>query len=72
MWLPQIEVLFDIPAMNADASSYLSCSVKNVLTIADEKKHKYLIATETCRGSFSPFMVTVDGALDSIISVVPC
>ena len=64
VWLPQIEALFDIRVTDADAPSYLSRSVKNVLTTAEEeKKRKYVTAAEARRGSFSPFVVTVDGAL---------
>ena len=65
MWLPQIEALFDIRVMDADAPSYVSHSVANVLTMAEEekKKRKYLKAAEARRGSFSPFVVTADGAL---------
>ena len=56
--------LFDIPVTDADVPSYLSCSVKNVLTTAEkEKKRKYVTTAEPCCGSFSPFVVTVDGAL---------
>ena len=37
---------------------------ENVLTTAEEKKkRKYVTAAEARRGSFSPFVVTVDGAL---------
>ena len=66
MWLPQIEALFDIRVMDADAPSYVSHSVANVLTMAEEekKKRKYLTAAEARRGSFSPFVVTTDGALE--------
>ena len=64
VWLPQVEALFDIRVTDADAPSYLSRSVKNVLNTAEEeKKRKYVIAAEVRRGSFSPFVVTVDGAL---------
>ena len=64
VWLPQIEALFDIRVTDANATSYLSRSVKNVLTTAEEeKKRKYVTAAEARRGSFSPFVVTVDGAL---------
>ena len=64
VWLPQIEALFDIRVTDADAPSYLSRSVKNVLaTVEEEKKRKYVTAAEARRGSFSPFVVTVDGAL---------
>ena len=63
MWLPQIEALFDIQVTDADAPSYLSRFVKNVLTTAEEeKKRKYVTAAEARHGSFSPFVVTVDGA----------
>ena len=66
VWLSQIEALFDIQVTDTDAPSYLSRSVKNVLTTAEEekkKKRKYVIAAEACHGSFSPFVVIVDGAL---------
>ena len=65
VWLPQVEVLFDIRVTDADAPSYLSHSVKNVLTTAEEekKKRKYVNAAEARHGSSSPFVVTVDGAL---------
>ena len=38
VWLPQIEALFDIRVTDADAPSCVSCSVVNVLTMAEEKK----------------------------------
>ena len=31
-------------------------------TAEEEKKRNYVIAAEACRGSFSTFVVTVDGA----------
>ena len=46
-----------------DAPSYLSRSVEDVLATAEEKKRKYVTAAEARRASFSPFVVTVDGAL---------
>ena len=49
---------------DADAPSYLSRSVGGVLAMAEEeKKQKYVSAVEARRGSFSPFVVTVDGAM---------
>ena len=49
---------------DADAPSYLSRSVGGVLAMAEEeKKRKYVSAVEACRVSFSPFVVTVDGAM---------
>ena len=38
VWLPQIEALFDIRVMDADAPSYVSRSIANVLIMAEEKK----------------------------------
>ena len=64
VWLPQIEALFDIQVTDADAPLYLSRFVKNVLATAEEeKKRKYVTAAEALHGSFSPFVVTVDGVL---------
>jgi len=52
-----------------NASSYISCYVANVLATAeDEKRQKYMAATETCCASFSPFEVSDDGALGHEIS----
>ena len=51
VWLPQIKALFDIRVTDADALSYLSHSVANVLTMAEEeKKHKYVTAAEAHHG----------------------
>ena len=66
VWLPQI-----------DALSYLSCSVASVLTSAEEEKEQeYVTVAEACHASFSPFVVTVDGALGPkavlYILAVPC
>jgi len=50
--------------MDADAPSYLLHSVVSVLKTAEEKKKwKYVTAAEAHRGSFSPFVVTVDSGL---------
>ena len=54
VWLPQIEAPFDIRVTDADAPSYVSRSIANVLTMTEEKKRKYLTAAEARRGSFSP------------------
>ena len=57
VWLPQVEALFDIKVIDADAPSYMSCSVADVLVAAEEeKKKKYLTAAEVCHTSFSPFV----------------
>ena len=64
VWLPQTEALLDIRVTDADAPSYLTRSVGSVLAMAEEeKKRKYVSAVEARRGSFSPFVVTVDGAM---------
>ena len=61
VWLPQIE---DVCITDADALSYFSWSVVDVLATAEEdKKRKYVTAAEARRASFSPFVVIVDGAL---------
>ena len=40
-----------------DDSSYVHCSVADVLATAEvEKRHKYRAATEECRASFLPFV----------------
>ena len=49
---------------DTDAPSYLTRSVGNVLAMAEEeKKRKYVSTVEARNGSFSPFVVTVDGAM---------
>ena len=48
VWLPQIEALFDIQVTDADTPSYLSRSVKNVLTTAEEEKKKRKYVTACC------------------------
>ena len=40
VWLPQTEALLDIRVTDADAPSYLTCSVGNVLAMAEEEKNK--------------------------------
>jgi len=64
VWIPQAEALFDVRVADTDAASYVNHSVFAVLATAEEeKKHKYLSATELCHVSFTPFVVLVDGAL---------
>jgi len=65
VWIPQVEALFDVRVANTDAASYINHSVSAVLaTAGEEKMHKYLTAAaESRHASFTPFVVSVDGAL---------
>ena len=58
-------MLLDIRVTDADAPSYLSSFVGNVLAMVEDEKNqsKYVFAVEACHGFFSPFVVMVDGAL---------
>ena len=62
-WIPKTEIL---PVTEVDAPSYVHHSVADVLTSADseeKKKCKYRTAAEERHASFSPFFVSVDGAM---------
>ena len=64
VWIPQGEALFDVRVVDTDAASYVNRSVSAVLASAEEeKKRKYLSAAELRHASFTPFVVSVDGAL---------
>ena len=64
VWIPQGEALFDVRVVDTDATSYVNHSVSTVLASAEEeKKRKYLSAAELRHASFTPFVVSVDGAL---------
>ena len=61
---PQGEALFNVGVVDTDAQSYISRSVVDVFAGAEEeKKREYRLAAEACHASFSPFVVSVDGAL---------
>ena len=47
VWLPQTEALLDIQVTDADAPSYLTRSVGNVLAMAEEEKTKVCISRGT-------------------------
>ena len=50
--------------VDTDAASYVNRSVSTILASAEEeKKRKYLSAAELHHASFTPFVVSVDGAL---------
>ena len=60
----KVKLYFDVRVVDTDAQSYISRSVADALVSAEEeKKQKYRLATEARHASFSPFVVSVDGAL---------
>ena len=68
VWLPQIEALYDISVTDADVPSYLSHSVVCVLISAEEKKQKYVTASEVCCASSSPFVMTL-GCIHNYVTI---
>ena len=60
---PQGEALFDVRVVDTDAQSYISHSVADVLVSAEEEKKRNRLAAEARHASFSPFVVSVNGAL---------
>ena len=64
VWQSQTVALFDIRVIDTDALSYLHRDVASVLSSTEEeKKRKYNDAAEARRASFTPLVVSVDGAL---------
>jgi len=64
VWIPQLKALFNVRVADTDVPSCVSRSVSAVLATAEEeKKHKYLSAAELRYTSFTPFVVSVNGAL---------
>ena len=62
LWQPQTEALIDVRVVDTDARSYCGRSVDQVIKSAEaEKKNKYSAAVESRRGTFTPFVVSVDG-----------
>ena len=54
----------DVWVVGTDAQSYISPSVADVLvSVEEEKKRKYRLAAKARHASFSPFVVSVHGAL---------
>jgi hypothetical protein len=63
-WQPQRMALLDIRVTDTDATSYASQPVRSVLAKAEsEKKRKYGAVCEQRHASFTPFVISVDGAL---------
>ena len=64
VWQPQAQALFDVRVIDTDTPSGVQRSVAAVLSSAEgEKKKKYNNASIAKRASFTPFVVSVDGAL---------
>ena len=66
VWQLQATTFFDVRVVDTDANSYLHRDVGAVLSsIEHTKKQKYSQAAETIKynASFTPFVVTADGAL---------
>ena len=65
VWQPQAQALFDVCVIDTDAPSHVQRSVAAVLSSAEaeKKKKKYNHAAIARRSSFTPFVVSVDGAL---------
>ncbi len=64
VWQPQDLALLDIRVIDTDATSYQTRAVKSVLRDAEtSKKRKYATACTDRRAAFTPFIVSVDGAI---------
>ena len=62
VWIQQGKALFDVRVADTDAVSYVSDPVYAALAFAKEKC-KYLSAAKLHHASFTPFILSVDGAL---------
>ena len=64
VWQSQVNALVDIRVADTDAPSHIERTVEAVLaTSENEKRRKHSEAAEFRRATFSPFVVSVDGAL---------
>ena len=64
VWYPQENASFDIRVVDTDAPSYHGRTTESVLKSAEEeKKLKYLEACQMRHISFTPLVISVDGAL---------
>ena len=62
VWQPQVEALFDVCVIDTDAPSH--CHSNAILeSSSQEKKRMYKKAVEDRRGTFTPFVLSVDGLL---------
>ena len=64
VWQPQAQPLFDVRVIGTDAPSHVQRRVAAVLSSAEGEKNKqYNIAAIARGASFTPFVVSIDGAL---------
>ena len=61
---PQVEALFDVRVVDTDAPSHCHRASNTILESSlQEKKRMYNKAVEDRRGTFTPFVYSVDGLL---------
>ena len=64
VWQPQVEALFDVRVIDTDAPSHCHRAPNAILeSSSQEKKRMYKKAVEDRRGTFTPFVLSVDGLL---------
>ena len=64
VWQPQVEALFDVRVIDTDAPSHCHRAPNAILeSSSQEKKRIYKKAVEDIRGTFTPFVLSVDGLL---------
>ena len=64
VWQPQVEALFDVRVIDTDAPSHCHRAPNAILESSSlEKKRMYKKAVEDRRGTFTPFVLSVDGLL---------
>ena len=64
VWQPQATTFFDVRVVVSEANSNLHCDVGAVLSLIEHtKKKKYSQAADMINATFTPFVVTADGAL---------
>ena len=64
VWQPQVEALFDVRVIDTDAPSHCHRAPNAILeSSSQEKKRMYKKAVEDRRGTFTPFLLSVDGLL---------
>ena len=62
VWQPQVEALFDVRVIDTDAPSHCHRAPNATLeSSSQEKKRMYKKAIEDRRGTFTPFVLSVDG-----------
>ena len=64
VWQPQVEALFDVRVIDTDAPSHCHRAPNAILESSSlEKKRMYKKAVQDRRGTFTPFVLSVDGLL---------